>query len=138
MPIPPQTAPGVYSLTAEFLDRETGGVQPLALTSSEVTVTAASGGGATDAIPPLRPDLTSTLRDLSLGLAAGELEDIFATVGRINQYDPYQDYLKQTEAAMVFRLANDPENLNWLYPLALAQVLQQKAPAAAETPGTHY
>ena len=135
MPIPPQTAPGVYSLTAEFLDRETGGVQPLALTSHEVTVTAAIGGGVTDAIPALRPDLTSTLRDLSLGLAAGELEDIFATVGRINQYDPYQDYLKQTEAAMALRLANDPENLNWLYPLALAQVLQRKAPAAAETLG---
>jgi 4-amino-4-deoxy-L-arabinose transferase-like glycosyltransferase len=135
LPIPPQTAPGVYSLTAEFLDRETGVVQPLALNSPEVTVTAASADGTAAAIPAFRPDLTSTLRELSLGLAEGELEAIFATVGRINQYDPYQDYLKQTEAAMAFRLINDPENLNWLYPLALAQVLQQNAPAAAETLG---
>ena len=134
MPIPPQTAPGIYGLTATFLDRETGAVHPLALTSAEVTVTATSTEG-TAAMSSLRPDLTSTLRELSLGLAAGELEDIFATVGRINQYDPYQDYLKQTEAAMAFRLANDPDNLHWLYPLALAQVLQQNAPAAADTLG---
>ncbi|MEB3269333.1 MAG: glycosyltransferase family 39 protein [Leptolyngbya sp.] len=133
MGIPLDVAPGTYGLVAQLLDRATQTLIPLTTTSPALTLTPPQATVDTDAVPALRPDLPSTLRHLAQGLAQGNLDPIFDTVGRINQYDPYQDYLRQTETAMAFRLRQDPNNVDWLYALALAQVLQQKAAAAAET-----
>ncbi|MEO1591770.1 MAG: glycosyltransferase family 39 protein [Cyanobacteria bacterium J06632_22] len=70
--------------------------------------------------------------ELAPNLATGELDPVFYHVGRINQYDPRQDYLTQVEQAMTYRLEQKPERTDWLYSLALSHVLQQEAPQATQ------
>jgi hypothetical protein len=72
---------------------------------------------------------------LQLGklLRRGELKELFALVGRLNQHDPEQAYLEDGEAIIRARLQRDPDQLDLLYPLALTQALQRKAEAAAVT-----
>lgn len=128
MRIPPDTPNGRYRLWARHLNRVTGEVQNLPIPETVITVDAI-------APPPVAPelDLVSQLHQLSQGLATGDLDPVFNTVGRINQYDPIQDYLAQAEQAMTVRLADHPNGVRWLYTRALAQVLQQDAPAAITT-----
>jgi predicted Zn-dependent protease len=73
------------------------------------------------------------LHRLSQGLAKREIDPIFATVGRINQYDPIQDYLPQAELAMTHRLMQNPDQLSWFYTKVMAQVLQQDDKGAIAT-----
>ena len=68
-------------------------------------------------------------------LRGGQLDELFALVGRINQHDPEQSYLADGEAILNARLQRDPGNLSLLYPLALAQALQRRADAAAASLG---
>lgn len=125
MILPPNLQPGQYQLRAQWLNRVTGQGVDWPIPDVAVQVTANAPAGAA----PM-PDLLSQIHALSGGLADGTLDPIFTTVGRINQYDPIQDYLVQAEVAMEKRLKSDPDNLEWLYTRALAQVLQQKADAA--------
>jgi predicted Zn-dependent protease len=69
---------------------------------------------------------------LAIALPQGpaELEHIFAEVGRINQYDPTQDYTQQASQALTYRLQQDPNNLDYAYGLALAKVLERDANGA--------
>ncbi|WP_235620801.1 glycosyltransferase family 39 protein [Halothece sp. PCC 7418] len=127
MLIPPDTPKGNYTLRARYLNRETGETYPLETPSLSVTVD-------TNATAPPAPelDLVTQLRTAAVTLPEGEsaLEDIFAQTGRINQYDPIQDYLQQSEIALKYRLQMQEERLDWLYPLALSEVLQQDADGA--------
>ncbi|MGL6339548.1 MAG: tetratricopeptide repeat protein, partial [Waterburya sp.] len=65
------------------------------------------------------------------------LEPIFAQTARINQYDAQQDYLPQAELALNYRLqhnqVNPKQQLNWLYGVALSQILQQDVDGAIAT-----
>jgi predicted Zn-dependent protease len=54
------------------------------------------------------------------------LEPVFEQIGRINQYDPNQDYTAQAEQALEYRLQREPNNVEWAYALAFSRVLQQK------------
>ncbi|HIK45094.1 MAG TPA: glycosyltransferase family 39 protein [Leptolyngbyaceae cyanobacterium M65_K2018_010] len=128
MRLPVDLAPGTYSLKAEYVDRQTGQSQPLNLAPTTLTIAADLAP-----VPHPAPDLVGELHQLSQGLVRGDLDPIFATVGRINQYDPVQDYLTQAIVAMDHRLASDPENSQWLYTKVMAQVLQQDAPGAITT-----
>lgn len=123
---PANLPPGVYSLKARYLNRQTG--ESYALTPN-VTLTLEP---RTAPIPARELDLVSQLRNLSTGLPQGMkgLEPVFAEIGRINQYDPNQDYLVQAEKTLTERLAREPQNLEWAYALALSQVLQQKVQGA--------
>ncbi len=127
MLVPPETKPGNYTLRARYLNRETGETYPLQTPAISVTVDP-------NATPPSAPelDLITQLRTAAVTLPQGEsaLEEIFAQTGRINQYDPRQDYLAQTEIALKYRLQQEEERLDWLYPLALAEVLQRDAEGA--------
>lgn len=84
------------------------------------------------AAPPLASRHTRLL-ELGRLLRQGELDELFARVGRINQHDPEQRYLVDGEAILRARLQGDPDQLDLLYPLALAQALQRRADAAALT-----
>lgn len=126
MGIPAAIAPGTYRLQAEYLNRQTGQALPLSLTTALTVVPG-------DPVPGPEPDLVGQLHTLSQGLSQGILDPIFNTVGRINQYDPIQDYLLQAEQAMTHRLQRQPDNLEWLYTRLLAQVLQQRAGDAIAT-----
>lgn len=125
--IPPDIQEGNYTLHATYLNRETGNSYSLKTPPVSVTV-------EKTATPPPAPelDLVTQLRQAGMMLPQGEtaLEAIFAQTGRINQYDPIQDYLKQGEIALKYRLQQQEGRLNWLYPLALAEVLQQDADGA--------
>jgi 4-amino-4-deoxy-L-arabinose transferase-like glycosyltransferase len=113
--------------TADLLTAA-GPVRPLAVT---VHREVSEAGG-----PPPPPAMASRhpqLLDLGGLLRRGELDELFQRVGRINQHDPEQLYLADGETILRARLTHDPDNLDLLYPLALAQALQRKAAAAAVT-----
>lgn len=120
--LPPNTATGDYTLKATYLDRITGKSYPI--TSDSIAITVDKNASSPDA-PEL--DLVTQLRQLGRKLSEGEetLDFIFSEVGRINQYDPTQDYLAQAETALKYRLQTQEKRLNWLYPLALSAVLQR-------------
>lgn len=124
---PPNTAEGNYTLQARYINRETGESYPIAAPSLSVTVDATA---ASPDAPEL--DLVTQLRRAAVKLPQGEdaLEGIFAEIGQINQYDPIQDYLKQAETALKYRLQHQETRLDWLYSLALSEVLQRDVEGA--------
>ena len=113
--------PGNYTLTATYLNRQTGETYPIE--TPPVTLTLDKDAPSTPA-PEL--DLVTQLRQLAPNLAKGieGLEPIFAEIGRIGQYDPIQDYLPVSELALSYRLSREP-NLDYAYTLVLARALQQ-------------
>ncbi|MEL7039064.1 MAG: phospholipid carrier-dependent glycosyltransferase [Cyanobacteria bacterium J06592_8] len=126
--LPPEDIiPGVYRLEATYLNRETGQTYAIAMppVTFEIDPKAAP-------LPAPELDLVSQLRRLARNLPEGipGLEPVFDEVGRINQYDPVQDYTIQAEKTLSYRLQTEPENLQYAYSLALANVLQQDAPQA--------
>lgn len=130
---PPQLPDGAYSLQAIYLNRQSGEAYPIDLPLIEVTLTAADSENVS-ALPPASLDLMTQLRALAQHyFAIGDLDTVFNRVGQINQYDPIQAYLPQTEQALTYRLSKSPEQLNWQYTLLLAQVLQQKGSDAIAT-----
>ncbi|MGB3692140.1 MAG: glycosyltransferase family 39 protein [Spirulinaceae cyanobacterium] len=120
--------PGEYQLQATYLNRKTGESYPLVV--PEVTIKI---NPQVAAIPAPELDLVTQLRNIAPGLSEGitGLEPIFAQTGRINQYDPTQDYLAQAETALVYRL-QQRKNLNWGYGLALARALQRDVQGTKE------
>ena len=65
------------------------------------------------------------------------LDPIFAQTTRINQYDARQDYLRQAETTLSYRLKNQQvsqqQKIDWLYAIALSRVLQQNVNGAIES-----
>ncbi|NEP43917.1 MAG: hypothetical protein F6K35_33740 [Okeania sp. SIO2H7] len=125
---PANIPPGNYILEATYLNRKTGESYPLKI-SPPVELKIEKGAIALSA-PEL--DLVTQLRHLSAQLPKGieGLETVFSEVGRINQYDPIQDYTVAAEKTLKYRLQQEPNNLEWAYNLALAEVLQQDAKGA--------
>ncbi|NER50983.1 MAG: phospholipid carrier-dependent glycosyltransferase [Symploca sp. SIO1A3] len=125
--LPPKNlAPGTYTLEATYLNRKTGQHYPIPTTT--VTLNINAGAPVTPA-PEL--DLVTQLRTLASTLPQGRvaLEPIFDEIGRINQYDPVQDYTEQAELALEFRLQSE-QNRDWAYGLALARALQEDVEGA--------
>ncbi len=75
----------------------------------------------------------SSLLDMGSMLRNGNLDKLSARVTQINQSDPKQQYLKDSESILRARLVDSPNNLDYLYSLALSQVLQYKAKDASYT-----
>ena len=119
---PADVAPGTYTLEANYLNRETGENYPIAVPS--VTLNIVPNASAISA-PEL--DLVTQLRTLATSLPEGRkaLDRVFDEIGRINQYDPVQDYTIQAERALEFRLQQEPQNKDWAYGLAFSNVLQK-------------
>ncbi|MEO0853709.1 MAG: phospholipid carrier-dependent glycosyltransferase, partial [Cyanobacteria bacterium J06648_11] len=138
--LPPATAiAGTYRLQARAINRVTGEPREVALPESIVLEVDARA--EPQAAPEL--DLPSQLRQWSPQFRRGELDPVFAHIGRINQYDPVQDYLEQVAIALTYRLdtesalADDPQMretyLNWIYAVALARAQQQAVPETIAT-----
>ncbi|MEM8715800.1 MAG: phospholipid carrier-dependent glycosyltransferase [Cyanobacteria bacterium P01_G01_bin.4] len=125
--LPPENIdPGTYSLSATYLSRTSGDTYEIELPDSvQLEI-------ADDASPVEAPelDLVTQLRNLAPQLRAGDFDPVFAEIGRINQYDPTQDYLEQAAISLDARLKDDPDNLDYLYALAIARVQQQDSQAA--------
>ncbi len=115
---------GNYSLRAIYLNRKTNESYLIPVPDLTLTI-----NNSLDALPSPELDLGTQLRNVSVNLKEGisGLDTIFSKVGRFNQYDPIQDYLKQTEIALNYRLNKSLQNhqLNWTYGLVLSQVLQE-------------
>ncbi|WP_287274643.1 MULTISPECIES: phospholipid carrier-dependent glycosyltransferase [unclassified Okeania] len=125
---PANISSGNYILEATYLNRKTGETYPIPI-QPPVRVEVDSQA---EILPAPELDLVTQLRmwgqKLPLGIKG--LETVFEEVGRVNQYDPVQDYTKQAEKTLAYRLQQDPNNLELLYGLSLARVLQQDADGA--------
>ncbi|MGI8500021.1 MAG: phospholipid carrier-dependent glycosyltransferase, partial [Hassallia sp.] len=115
------TVAGTYTLEATYLNRISGETYPIKV--PKVTLEIDPKATATPA-PEL--DLVTQLRILGANLSKGAsaLEQVFNDIGRINQYDPIQDYLVQGRLTLAYRLEHIAQNRDWAYALALANVLQ--------------
>ena len=120
---------GDYILKASYLNYITGENEEINITKIQITI---DNNAVIESTREL--DLVSQISNFAPNLAEGieGLNPVFAEITRINQYDPNQDYLKVTEKAMKYRLESENE-VNYLYTLLLAQVLQQKVNSSIET-----
>ena len=66
-------------------------------------------------------------------LKNGEFDKLFNLVSLVNQSDPYQKYLKDGEMIFKYRYKSNKRNLDYLYNIAIAQILQRKSTEAANT-----
>ncbi len=127
--LPPKNAvPGNYTLKATYLNRISGETYEIPV--PEVTLEINPEAIASPA-PEL--DLLTQLRQLGATMPEGvkALEKVFDEVGRINQYDPIQDYLLQARQILTYRLENTTQTKtaqyrDWAYTLALTNVLQRR------------
>ncbi|WP_246141513.1 glycosyltransferase family 39 protein, partial [Hyella patelloides] len=131
MLVPENITPGEYKLQATYLNRQTKESYSIPISETTITINANA-----KPIPAPELDLVTQLRTIAPTMSSGitALEAIFAQTARINQYDGKQDYLKQTELALSYRLQNSQpttkQKLDWLYAIALSQVLQQDVKGA--------
>ncbi len=127
---PKDITPGNYRLKAIYFNSETGETVPIATPPISLRITPGS-----PVIPARELDLITQLHQIAQELPKGMqgLEQIFQEVGRINQYDPKQDYLRQAETTLAYRLQREPTNLEWAYTVGLAKVLQQDVAGSLET-----
>lgn len=121
--LPPLEAqPGVYTLEATYLNRYTGQTFPLTVPPMTLTL------DRTAAIAPAPElDWVTQLRQQAVQLPQGlaALEDVFAQLGRLNLYDPIQNYAVQAEETLQYRLQQTPQ-VEDAYGLVLSRVLQRK------------
>ena len=117
----PNLSEGIYRLQATYLNRQTGQTYPLATPKIEITL-----DNNTNPIAAPDLDLVTQLRNLAPNLAQGieGLDPVFAEIARINQYEPIHDYLEVSAKSLDFRLQNE-QNLDYIYGVVLAKVLQQ-------------
>ncbi len=148
---PTNIAPGSYNLQATYLNRKTGETYPINVpqvtlkidAQAEVIASQTPTGNENDKklkIVDVQPqneeqpelDLVTQLRAMAVNLPKGlpGLEPVFEQIGRINQYDPIQDYTVQAEQALAYRLKQEPNNLEFAYALAFSRVLQQNVESA--------
>lgn len=128
--LPPIEAQGVYTLYARYLNRETGETYDIPV--PDTTLTVAPDAQASSA-PEL--DFVTQLRSLADQMPQGlkAFDRIFADVGKLNQYDPVQDYITQFRQALEYRFKQDPNNVEFAYGLALANVLKRRVQPAIDT-----
>jgi 4-amino-4-deoxy-L-arabinose transferase-like glycosyltransferase len=122
---PTKSALDKYQLTATYLDRKTGTSFPLIVPKIEVRSSIEHS---------FEPDPISKLKQLSKLFAQGKIDPVFSQIDTLNQYDPTQDYLKQAQQALQYRI-DSPQpmqhergesQLNLRYTLALTQALQRQ------------
>lgn len=72
------------------------------------------------------------LREVSqlLPLGPDYLDEVFDPIGRLNLYDPIQNYLVQAEQSLQRRWEGPDDAVNYGYGLVLSQVLQLKVDEA--------
>ena len=127
---PENLSPGPYQLEVTYLNRETGEATAIASDPVRVVIAPQAAAPEREREGGDRDLFTFFRREMAPKLQTGELDPVFFEVGRINQYDPQQDYLNQVEQAMTYRLSQVPNQLDWLYALTLTHVLQQDGPGA--------
>jgi tetratricopeptide (TPR) repeat protein len=119
---------GEYQLEATFLDYQTGKTEEITVPEFKITL-----DHNTPQLSAPNLDFVTQLRQLALNLPKGVkgLDPVFRQVDRLNVYDPTQDYLKQVDVSLGYRLQEKSKNsVDWTYAQVLARVLQQNPQAA--------
>ncbi|MFN5515258.1 MAG: phospholipid carrier-dependent glycosyltransferase [Cyanobacteriota bacterium] len=125
---PSDLPPGRYQLQIQALTPNSQSLTPVRFPPTESQIDPQA-----PPLPAPPPDRVSQLRQLApmLGQGIQGLDPIFAQVGRLNIYDPTQDYLRQADLSLSYRLSqNPPDPIPLTYGLVLARVLQQNPQAA--------
>ena len=73
------------------------------------------------------------LENMGNFLKNGDFDNLFNLVGLVNQSDPSQEYLKDGEQIFKYRYKSNKRNIDYLYNIAISQILQRKATEAANT-----
>jgi 4-amino-4-deoxy-L-arabinose transferase-like glycosyltransferase len=116
--LPPEKQPlDTYTLTATYLNRQTGKTFSLAVPKIEIK-----------SLPenPNEPDSIVKLAQLSKLFARGKIDPVFSEVNILNQYDPTQDYLEQSRQSIEYRSQQGESQVEPKYTLALIQALQRR------------
>ncbi len=123
---PENITEGEYILKAKYLNRKTGETYPIDTKNIKIKIDSTA-----QEIPAPELDLMTQFRQLAPNLSKGikGLDPIFAQTARINQYDPIQDYLLQTDIVLSHRLKEE-KNLDWAYTIALSRVLREDVKGA--------
>jgi 4-amino-4-deoxy-L-arabinose transferase-like glycosyltransferase len=120
---------GTYRLEATYFNPETNETYTIP-NSATIEIDAS-------AMPVAAPELdwVTQLRQLAGRLPEGPdaLDSVSQQIGRLNLYDPMQNYTVQAEQTLEFRLQTEPDNILYTYNLALARVLQRDAKGAIAT-----
>ncbi len=66
-------------------------------------------------------------------LRLGEFDELFNLVEVVNQSDPDQEYLKNAEKIFKYRYQLNKNNYDYLYKIAISQILQRKSIEAANS-----
>ncbi len=66
-------------------------------------------------------------------LKNGEFDKLFNLVGLVNQSDPSQEYLKDAEQIFEYKYKFIKKNIDYLYNIAISQILQRKSNEADST-----
>ncbi|MGI0494039.1 phospholipid carrier-dependent glycosyltransferase [Alkalinema pantanalense CENA528] len=120
--LPPANASGTYVLEAIYLDRATLVSQPIALPTVKITV---SPTASPTPAPELDPLTQLRLASTQLPKGLQGIDKVFNQVGQLNLYDATQDYLKQSEKLIAYRLQQESKNTQLAYTYGLTQVLQR-------------
>jgi hypothetical protein len=127
---PAPVTPGEYRLVGTYVNTADQTTAPLVAPVTTVTL-------APQALPQTAPDLdwVTQLRETAQFLPQGPdyLDEVFDPIGRINLYDPIQNYTVQAEQSLQRRWQAAPERVEYGYGLALSQVLQLKVEPAIAT-----
>lgn len=126
--LPPETAAlGPYRLVGTYVDTTDNASQTLTIPAISVTLDAQAAP-----LPAPEVDWVTQLREVSRFLPQGPdfLDEVFDPIGRINLYDPIQNYTVQAEQSLQLRWQANPEQIAHGYGLALSQVLQLKVNGA--------
>ncbi|MEM8603838.1 MAG: glycosyltransferase family 39 protein [Cyanobacteria bacterium P01_H01_bin.121] len=121
---------GVYTLTADYLDPESGDRIPLEVPAVSITI-----DPATEPTPAPPVDYVSRVRELAKLMPEGvpALETVFAELDRLNLYDPIQNFYVQAERTLTARLQQAPDQVDYAYGVLLSQALQREVNAALES-----
>ena len=114
---PEKLALGTYQLTATYLDRRTGMIFPLIVPRLDIHSTIENSGELNSIVQ---------LQKLSKLFASGKIDPVFSEVNTLNQYDPTQDYLNQSQQAIEYRIKQGESQVELKYSLALIQALQRR------------
>jgi len=120
---PAEMTPGIYQLEATYFNQQTGETYPIVVPPILLTIDPTA-----PATPAPELDLLTQFRRIAatLPLGTSALEPLFDQIGRINLYDPIQDYLFQVQQSLEYRLQQEPLNRDWAYALALSRALKKQ------------
>ena len=121
---------GRYRASAFLVDRRDGSTIALTLPDTVIDIVTKAPLAKS---PPI--DLVTRFRGWSVLLRKGpsNLTELFADVGRTNMVARTQDYIAQAKQATKARLVADPDNIELLYEVTVAAVLQRDAATATQT-----